>query len=236
MKIITTISPSHNSFSSQIRALKSWLNLGFRVYSINHQSEIKTLKQKFNHVNFIQADKTMHHVFGRHLIPLDVMLDFAQIECDDIICLINSDIEITDNRKKIYSLFKKADRGICLVSRYNYDEDINKNSIEKFGLDMFCFHKKFAKLIPKSNMTIGKPLWDYWIPYHLSMYGIPIYSIHDRICFHKSHKLQWSKEDWKALSQEFRRYDNFKKLTNKQLSPAIRTAIISGIKETIQEL
>ena len=216
MNIITTISPSHINQESQIKSVKSWLDLGFEVYSINHLSEIEALRPLFKEVKFIEVKRTMFHLFNKHLIPLDLMLELGSDLNDDIVCLINSDIELTKDKEKLLELFKRAKSGICLVSRYNYDSNIEENSIEKFGLDIFCFHKKFIELIPKSQFTIGRPLFDYWIPYHFAINNVPIYSIHDRISFHKKHPLQWNKNHWRELSKDFRNLGHFNDVTEKQ--------------------
>lgn len=236
MNFITSISPNHNSFQSQELAIKSWLSLGAKVYSINHTSEIPLLQSQFEGVVFVQAEKTMSEIFGKHLIAIDSMIELANMLSDDIVCLINSDIELINNEGKFERMMTLAQSGICLVSRYNYDQDKKQNSIEKFGLDMFCFHKKFIPLIPKSIMSMGRPLWDYYIPYCLATYGIPIYSIHDRIAFHKKHPLQWNQDQWRLLSKEFRKLGHFEGIEDKKLSGQIRRIIISGIKQTVQEL
>lgn len=223
MKLITSISPSHNSFESQKRAIKSWLDLGFEVVSLNHESEIEKLSE-FNEVLFVKAKETQIELFGKHLVKIDEMIEFFDTQEQQLVIIINSDIELYDEIK-VNRMLSYAKNGICITSRYNYEEDRNINEIEKWGLDVFAFNKEYSKIIPKSNHTLGKPLFDYFIPYHFAIHSLPIYSIHDRIAFHKNHSRQWNANDWRLMSKDFRKIFSKEEIPDRKLSQIIRRRI-----------
>ena len=232
--LTTSLSPSINRFNHQLKAIKSWRELGFEITSLNHVKDISELvntdlasEYSKHGVKFIPTERGLIEE-NRRFVFIDELINLAT-KISRTAFIINSDIILKDKRK-IEEIINKAQQSLVFVSRYNYDNKIEECSIEKFGLDIFVFNSDFRKLIPPSTFVIGKPLWDYWIPYHFALTQTPIFSIHDKVAFHKNHPKAWNIEDWKKMAPNFRQYEHLKNLGNKELSKTVRNTIISKIQ------
>jgi hypothetical protein len=228
--ITTSLSLSEDCIENQTRALRSWKDLGFKILSVNTSKELsQTSKEYYERLGvcfIIKEDGLKEGV--KTFTRIDNLIQVAS-QYSHIIFLINADIELYD-KEKVFNMIRKAEESLCFVSRYNYDSDITDNKIEKFGLDVFVFNSKFTKHLPNSSFVIGKPLWDYWIPYHFALNGVKICSIHDKIAFHKNHPKRWNLQDWLLMAPNFRQYSSLRDLPNKMMSKEIRRIIIEKIE------
>lgn len=234
--LTTSLLPTFGSFKRQEEAILSWKRLGFQIQSINDISDEEKFlnnpcyKHYLQHgVTFIFTKNESREINGKTLPLIDSIIKHAA-KTHYISILINSDIILTES-SKITKLLQRVieENCLCVVSRYNFDEDINVCEIEKFGLDTFIYPSSLISTIPPSTLTIGKPLWDYWIPFHFAINNLPIYSIHDRISFHKKHAKEWDMEDWLLMSTNYMRYPVLNDLKGKALSSMVRKTIIEKI-------
>jgi hypothetical protein len=242
MVILTSIPVNQPYPELQDSILQSWLDVGFtKIVSFNTVEEIKQLKETYlNRVNknelafhALLPSETGVDIFDdKKKVPLiDVILDFAHSLSQYQAIIINADIYL-EGKEKIQKLLAIGQEKLCMVSRYNYDNDfdINNCTIEKFGLDMFVFPTHNIVDIKCSNLCIGKPLWDYWIPFNLVLNGEKVISIHDKIAFHKNHPKQWNMGDHKKMQENYKIFDLTRDLSGKVLSQTIRKKIIENLE------
>jgi FkbM family methyltransferase len=155
-------------------------------------------------VQLVPVDKTSVHVFGRHYIPINVMLEWAAAR-NTAVLIVNSDIELTLSPWELKRLRWLSDGGLCYFVRHNYDRDRGRTAAEPYGIDAFLLHGRDAHLFSESFLSMGQPFWDYWLPYTLAVHNRPIFSVEFRAALHRNHPRQWSWDKWHLCALEFDR-------------------------------
>lgn len=212
MEIVTSLSPNHSCKGNQINAIQSWRQYG-KCYSLNHPSEIPVLSYD---IEFIETNRTVNPIFGKPLININSILDFAT---EDLL-YVNSDIILKD-----LPTFKQD--GITIMSRFDYTEDINNSSIFPHGYDAFYIPKQFLHVFPPSIYALGAAWHDYWIPKWCIIKGIPLYYPVGKFAFHKIHPVQYSMTEWVRIGEYFRWEFNLDKVLT---IPQIATETIKEIR------
>ncbi len=200
---LTSLSPNLENKSHISSCLDSWRRAGLRIVSFNHPSEIPELEKHFD-IDFVGVEDTSIATFGRHFIPVNALLDWAS-RYNGPVLLINSDIEL---RMESWALKRArwiAEDGLCFFVRFNHDGNYAAAVREGHGIDAFLFHGRDAQLFGRSFMSLGKPYWDYWVPYAFASNGRPIHSVEFPVSFHLRHQNRWSWEEWHRCAIEFER-------------------------------
>jgi FkbM family methyltransferase len=200
---LTSISPAAGESGRVKDCLKSWRQAGLEIRSFNHPTEIPGLAANYD-VDFVPVTETSQNVFGRHLVPIKAMLDWAAND-DCPALLINSDIELRLASWEMSRLRWLADGGLCYFVRYNHNGRAGHAVRERFGIDAFLLHGRDAAMFPKSFLSMGKPFWDYWIPHTFVAQHRSIRSVEFAAAFHRQHPSGWSWEDWHRCGIEFDR-------------------------------
>jgi hypothetical protein len=107
--------------------------------------------------------------------------------------IINSDIELHGPQNVITEAVDPE--SLTIGIRYNYDRSRETATRERWGMDAFIFGPDFASSLPRLDLGIGKPVWDYWLPIHAERYGFKTRFILEPAMFHKSHPILWNKAD-----------------------------------------
>jgi len=196
MIFYTSFSPSEEAKKRQKRALASWKRLKVPVISLNTKEEIEILKEIYSGVKFVPTTRTGEYLFGKPQVKINALLYEAYGCGDNIIALINSDIEIKNDRKIIDVIEKKAQEGLVIVSRYNYIKNYDDAALESWGIDIFAMKESKTCIIPERVYCMGQPCWDYWIPLCFMKEKLPIYQIVSPISFHQKHKGNWNDDSW----------------------------------------
>lgn len=204
--IVTTIAP--RNVEHQAACIKTWSGWGGVVHSINTADEIKTLRKHFPQVTFVECQRTAAEKYGKPLIYLDDLLDFRTWGADDVIMIINSDINFSDDLFKtndVHVILEKAEKALIFSNRFDVMTD-GADQIYPWGFDIFVLPAKYVNNIPKSEYAIGAPWWDYYLPM-LSLLGeLKIPSLHwiSNHFQHKNHPANYSI----ALHTELAYYTN----------------------------
>lgn len=200
MIFITSISPKHVNMQQQIDAVNSWLVHG-KVISVNHESEITNLCNVFKDVEFRDTERTAKPKFNKHYVYIDKLIDEA-LKFDEPVMIINSDIEITSD-KKLIDIIKQYDGKACVyLHRWDYVSDKAKAKIYREGVDAILIPKEKAKHIPSSLFFLGATHWDIWYPFAFYSATTPLVSITSKpVIYHKEHAFQYSSEQWSKLGR-----------------------------------
>jgi FkbM family methyltransferase len=191
---LTSLSPAGDRRSLQHATVASWRAAGMTVYSFNHASEIATLAPHFD-VSFVAVDHTSEAVFGRPYVPINAMLAWAAHHGGPVM-ILNADVELRLAPLQLERLRWLADPGLCYFVRHNHDGDLARATIEPWGFDAFLFDGRTARDFPETYLSMGKPVWDYWLPLAFAARGLPLRSVEFPVLFHRSHELQWSWTEW----------------------------------------
>lgn len=227
MIFVTSISPYHINENSQKEAVESWHKLGVRVYSLNSRNELLKIKSDYPLVTFIETTQTRENLFGKPVVSINALIDFAS-DCKDnedgLITIINSDIIIEDNKEKLERFKELSDKGFVFVSRWNYTDSFENSVQEKYGIDMFAFHRRIATVFPDNPVfSMGQCYWDYWLPFHATRNNIKLFYIGEKWCYHKSHRRQWSISNWTICASAFQRENRINIPVLKNMSKKVRS-------------
>lgn len=203
---LTSLSPAEHSIDAQRNALRTWSEAGLHVWSFNHPSEIPAMASRYE-VQFVPVERTAAYVFGRHLIPISRMLEWAADHARTVM-IINADIELRLEPWELKRLRWLSQGGLCYFIRYNHDGRIDRALPEAFGIDAFLFAGEDAKLFAESFLSMGQPYWDYWLPHVFLSAGRRLLSVEFPAAFHRRHALSWSWENWHRCGLEFGRLTN----------------------------
>lgn len=200
----TTISPTHINKDIQSKAVKSWIDLGMKVYSFNCKAEVEILKDKYPEVEFITTHRTMELTYGKPLVSINAVLDWCKDQQENEFCLINSDVEVNTDIETIYRIEEQMSNGIILANRVDYTLTFDTTApFYTQGIDIFFIHKKWLPFYPQSVHCFGMTFWDYYIPYVAIKSGINVTFLEQKIAFHKAHPAQYNADNWKKSGRFF---------------------------------
>lgn len=191
--IATSIVP--RNFELQRTAINSWLNLGFKVISINSAEEAAIVSQHCPNIPVIIADRTAHPATGKPYVYFDdVRKSLVDLQ-SDICGIVNSDIFLSADAGFVDFISEVAEDGLLFGSRIDIDSMTNLDG-EKFvyGFDFFFFSKKVLCLFPESEFCLGVPWWDYWAPFVPVARGIPCKELISPVAYHVRHETKWASE------------------------------------------
>jgi len=200
---LTSLSLAQKSAPLIRECIKSWRDAGLQVRAFNHPGAIAELAKLYD-VDFVPVAETTAPVFGRHFVPIKVMLDWAA-EHDVPALLINSDIKLQMADWEIKRVRCLSDGGLCYFVRYNHNGNTAQADREPYGIDAFLFHGRDAAQLPNSFLSMGQPFWDYWLPHAFASRNRPIYAVEFPAAFHHNHQTNWSWENWHRCAIEFTR-------------------------------
>lgn len=203
MLALTSISPNHSNFESQTAAVRSWTAAGFRVISLNPRCEIELLINKFPDVNFVVTDDISTE-FKKKTVVISAFIEYAKTCEASNFLIINSDIIINDSRRITQNLLIKAERGLVVLSRYDYVNNINSSTKYDLGFDGFIINKKYLRFFPATHLCIGQCFWDYWLPYTAILNKVPLFKLGTHYIFHKRHEVQYDRAEYEVAAEIFR--------------------------------
>lgn len=228
MIALTSITPKHIHEEIQSVAIDSWIKLGFKVYSFNNAKEISLLKNTYKQVTFVES-KSLEELYGKPVVGIKSLLDFAKDSEDEYICLINSDIILIDSENALPEIIRKQPTEATIVKRRDFNNDINKNKLFEYGIDVFFIHKNYLHLIKDDNFALGICWWDYTVPYSLIKGGITVNLLKEPFAYHRIHNIQYSSESWASLARVFANLHNVKYRNPMQVNTLIYTEIMNNV-------
>ncbi|HKO99536.1 MAG TPA: FkbM family methyltransferase [Pyrinomonadaceae bacterium] len=204
---LTSLSPAPESTEQTRNAIESWRRCGLEVCAFNHPSEIVLLERSYD-VDFVPVNETSSHVFGRNLVPIKTMVDWAAAHSAAVL-LINADIELRMDPAELKRIRWLSKGGLCYLVRYNHDGDTAHASREWHGIDAFLFDGRDMPVFGESFLSMGQPFWDYWVPITFLSNDKAIYSVEFPAAFHRNHHNRWSWDNWHRCALEFDRLTGY---------------------------
>lgn len=203
--IATSLAPGKD-LHNQRMAINSWLNLGFKVASINSSEEIAVLQSYFPDIEFVKAHRDGRDRFGKPYIYFDDCLAYFAKSQSKICGIVNSDIYLL--KEEFYAFLKKeAVHFFVYGCRVDVEtiENLNGNLFE-LGFDYFFFNKQIISHYPQSNFLIGLPMWDFWAVLIPIYFRIPVKKVITPHAYHIIHKTNWDQKNWQVFRDELLRY------------------------------
>lgn len=145
--------------------MQTWFDSGATdVCAVQTASDdMDLLRSCFPSVRFEVTDKT-GVLFNRpHLPSIRGIVDFADFSAGGVL-LINSDIEVRISKDLIEREFAPLSGVVRCFIRWDYNRKKVSRPI-KWGIDAFMLTESIAGVLPEDGMTIGCPVWDWWLPW-----------------------------------------------------------------------
>jgi hypothetical protein len=211
--VITSISPTHVNGDIQQRCVSSWVaaDIGDVVTMNDPCEDIKVPSGCIR----VDAPKSGKEVFKAPYVYITDMIDYARKNDYDSVMLINSDIELRDQRKVIKEYLNLCSFGLVISNRYDHSGNYIKGVRYFVGIDVFVVHKKFYHLFSEAPFVMGQTWWDYWLPYRFAVNDLPIFNIKASIFYHKEHHVQYSAADWMRMCEHFISLEGYKSISSK---------------------
>jgi hypothetical protein len=203
MIAITSISPGHKNYDSQLKAVKSWIAAGYEVVSMNSEEEIELLKD-FTEVKFVKTERHNKAIFGKPYVIVSAIIDYLKEVKSQHSLIINSDIIIEDPTGITEKLKGMSEDGVVILNRMDFETDMGRSRMYELGFDGFFINEKFLGLFPQTLLCLGQCHWDFWLPYMASVKGAKIIKLKEPYIYHVMHNVQYSKENWVRTAEIFR--------------------------------
>jgi hypothetical protein len=179
----------------QLRCLTSWFKLGVRPLVVNTAKELEDIKSLLPSWCESVASEDVTQCYDRPTQLINSLVNVG-ITRDVPFLLLNADIEIIGKCNVLIKALEHTDK-LTIGVRYNYSTGSPRRATkEAYGLDAFMLSPALARTLPVSPLGIGKPMWDYWLPYHFRSLGIAFNWIDTPYFFHEKHELGWNKNEW----------------------------------------
>jgi FkbM family methyltransferase len=199
---VTSLPPDADGHTAA--CISSWRRAGMDVVAFNHPAEIVELRPHFD-VDFVPVEATTEAIFGRRLVPVEVLLDWVTAKRAQA-CVINADIRLDLAAWEAQRLCLRLHGGLCCVARHNHDGDDEQDAIrEAHGFDAFIVDGADAPAFESSFLSMGQPFWDYWLPFVYQEAGRPTSTLGFAAAYHRRHPGGWSWSSWHRCGVEFMR-------------------------------
>jgi len=196
--LVTSIAPGN--LENQKKAVQSWLDLGFSVFSLNTEQEINQLSSIYEEINFHQVNRDAKDDCGKPVVYIEDILDFLKFSNVDICGIINSDIQLRCSEDILKFMLDNSQNAMVVACRIDIDEVDSKTGIMYWGgYDLFLFNKNIIEYLPyqKAKFCLGQPWWDYWLPLiclQNKNKHIPVKFLAKPIAYHVKHDVKWDNQ------------------------------------------
>ena len=200
--IVTSIAPGKTEI--QQAAIKSWLDLGFSVVSLNNLAEINQLQPIYKNVVFYPVKRDAKAEVGRALVYLDDIFLYLKERGTKISGIVNSDIRLKAGDNFCSFINKQAENTAIICSRLDVDgEEDTSGEFYLKGFDAFFFDKKFVEIFPSSKLCLGLPWWDLWLPGIAIKKGWNLKYLTTPVAYHVKHEMNYDNDLWQTTGIHF---------------------------------
>jgi tetratricopeptide (TPR) repeat protein len=186
--------------------LRSWLDCGFRVVSVNHLDEIAGLASIYPEVSFVATNRDASAVSGRRT-PYIADLLCALIDTPEpVVGIINSDLVFEPSAAWREEMLRAVGGAVVTGQRHDATS-LLEGTFRKYywGFDFFFFDIKAARDLLETAMpfAMGLAWWDYWLPAALSLRGRRVLTLERPTVAHLIHKEPQLDDTWRELAMRF---------------------------------
>ena len=188
--VCTSLPPVNTDMSR--KAVTSWIERGFIVYSVNTAEEKARLEPLFPDVRFYVCETTAKAKFGKDFQYLNTVMDCLYAAGTPVCGIINADI-ILRGAPEDWAVITHAGLDHCAYgSRVNMNSlDDGHGWIHEPGFDIFFFPREFTRQFPKAEFALGLPWWDMFLPNWAMASGLPMAFVHSPVAMHQNHAMNW---------------------------------------------
>jgi hypothetical protein len=186
--------------------IRSWIECGFRVLSVNHADEIPALAASYPDVSFIAAVRDASAISGRRTPYIADLLRAVIDAPEGVVGIINSDLVFEPS--PTWRTWLPGVVGDAVVTGQRHDAtSLLNGTFRKYywGFDFFFFDVKAVRelLETATPFAMGLAWWDYWLPAALSLKGRHVLTVDRPTVAHLIHKEPQLDDSWRQLAMSF---------------------------------
>lgn len=212
--VATSIPPTMSRLNSgreigaeyQRLCVRSWLDCGFKVISVNPREEVAELAARYSDVSFVAADRDARALFGRKTPFIgDLLAALLASGCEKL-GIINADLVFEPSPGWAASIPEAIGPSMLAAHRYDTSSLVD-GALSKYyvGLDCLFFDRETAAdFAPEAgNLAMGLPWWDYWLPAVCQIHGRDVKLIDRPGCAHLIHPQGYAEDLLLRFSMDF---------------------------------
>ena len=179
------------------RCIESWKRSGFATISVNSRKEIQGNGLDTEWVRYRAVKRDAGRTTGRPLVYLNDLLRVAEDLAPGPVAITNSDV-LLDCNSKIQPLLRRISPGQCLVAKRFDIESVHAGGGAEFthGYDFFAFYPEDIRGYRESDLVLGMPWWDHYLPIFMAVHGISIKPVPAPFVYHLVHHDRWNQGLW----------------------------------------
>ena len=155
------------------RCIRSWLDAGHRVVSVNTAEECATLTDRFAGVEFHRVERSAVAIVGRPLVYIADLIAACAAAPEEVVGIVNADLYL-DAPKRLDGILSRIDNStLVYAQRLDVDDVDDPSEAEPYfwGMDCFLFSPSMARDVADEGLVFGECWWDYWLPIVLAKRG-----------------------------------------------------------------
>lgn len=186
----------------QQHCIKSWLDAGFQVLSLNAANEIARLKPRHPRVEFIALRRDARELCGRPTPLLSDVLEVLRARPQRIVGITNADIYVNVKADWPSLLAASVRDAFVVAQRADIDAKPPFNpQLYPFGYDAFFFDRGAIPQSSERPFAMGVPWWDYWLPLAFRFRGQKTQLLAGA-AFHLRHPTNYEQALWRYMAEE----------------------------------
>ena len=186
--------------------IRSWIECGFRVLSVNHRDEIPALAGQYPEVSFVATERDASAISGRRMPYIADLLGAVIETGESVVGIINSDLVFEPSVAWRDGLTRAVEDAVVTGQRHDATS-LFEGTFRKYygGFDYFFFDIKAARDLLETAMpfAMGLAWWDYWLPAALSLTGRQVLTLERPTVAHLIHKEPQLDDSWRELAIRF---------------------------------
>lgn len=199
LTVATSLFPGHEAI--QQIAVRTWLDAGFHLVSVNALDDIARLAPHFPEVEFIAAPRDGRRQYGKSLIYFDDVLAYFRYRHVPLCGIISPDLFLLDTRLPNF-VRQEAPQAFLYGSRVDVDDLTSiQGQVYNIGFDYFFFDQEVIQYYPKQDFCLELPWWDYWAVIVPLMRKILVKQITTPAALHVQHSPAGDADSWLALGK-----------------------------------
>ncbi|MBD2552245.1 hypothetical protein H6G51_03040 [Limnothrix sp. FACHB-708] len=204
MDIVVATSIAPKNIELQKLAIKSWLDLGISVVSLNTNQEIEYLTPFFREIEFLKVEHTGKNMYGKDYVYLNDIMNYLKKYGTDICGLINSDIFLRTTPHFLNLILLECKNSLVFASRWDLNQLTDEHGeLFELGFDVFFFDRNLLSYFQTSRFCLGVPWWDYWIPATAVQNHLTIKYAVTPFAYHLKHDTNYDQHIWIRAGMKF---------------------------------
>ena len=188
----------------QMACIKSWIDNGFEVYTINSRHEkIPEILRPL--VKCLTVERDAFFETGKHILFMsDILNEIKNIVSDEPFCITNADV-ILRKDSGLSKIVPEVKEKMMMVERRNDFKHFDQQVTTPFrwGFDLFVFHSKDIPILENNEFVIGMPWWDYFLPLACFFSGMSRFRAKNPLIYHLEHTERWNGALWTKYGEIF---------------------------------